>query len=1638
MNQDTTCKRLVMIAMFSFVILALTAQGAFVDVYWDPDVTAGYQHGNGSWSTNSADTNWTASGTAPRVTWTNSTATTTNNANFTAGGGASLVTLNNSVILVGTCNVTGGAYTLLITNGAQLISTRDVQIGKGGANNSALVMGGSGLTSQWTMAGSGNHFYLGNTAGTFATNNVVTVDGAGYAGSSVITNMGDLQIGAAISNHFNGFRVINGGSYLANADLNVGTVSGASNSFLLVNSGSVRLGGGKLVAGGNNGSVVLTNNAQVSALAFNLGGNTGLNSNTGIVGGVSTLVQSGSSALSGIGNILNIVEGGNLTLTNSSGTLVSLGGTSNTVTVAGGSGGTSRLILTNGALACPGSGATMTIDGKGVDGSAIVMTAPIANAIMETGIGVMLMVTNGGKLFTGAFTAAGGISNRLVIAGAPGVVSMMDGSANKFTPSAVDVRVDGMGTDGSAVMTNMSSLEARGSSGRFVVTNGGKVDWIGFGGQTEIGTAAGANSNSVLVAGGVGVTSLWNNGFGNAYGYGYFNLGIVNATGNTVMVDGLGVSGSAVMINGHVSMGGVLSSMVVTNGGKLDTGILALGAAGSVSNTIVVAGGAGFSSVLIANGITLGATTGTTNSLYSSLAIDGKGVAGSAVATNTAALLIAGSGGRLAISAAGALTSQGAATIGSAAIASNNAVLVTGAGSVWRLGGAGLVVGGSTSTNNTLTTDQGGTVDAIGTMTVAPGNYVYLSGGTLGVQNLTYTNGPFAVGDGVQSATLKSLAGGTLSFSNGLWVSSNATLSGVGTVNGGAVGVIITNGANFNPGINGPGTLTVGGSNLTWAGGGVYDCEITNVNLGYGSGWDILNVSRQLVFAGSSPNFVVKMDSRGAVVSGFDPTMNYVLKILTYGSVMNYDASKIAVDASSAFQPSGYVWRMTNFNNSLWLAYDGTSPSGDATLVWKVPSNGNWSVNGNWVSGATASSSSANILNFGDNGTPYNATNNLGTFMLNKLELVNISGVTNVISGNPLVFTNNGAASPRMEYQSGGGVFVISNAIMLATNTVFGGAGGGTLIVAGNVTGGQPLLKEGPWTLALAGSNSFVNPVLVTNAGGVVRLDNNNAFAANNMVVSNATVFANVAYDFGGQNQSNRTALVTGSATVWTNPLAFNLRGTNNSFTLDSGARLYAGACTIGYSGSSACTLLLTNGARMFSAAAGVALTMGDASSSGNRVMVSGAGSLMDCGNKNIWQGKPSANNSIQVEAGGVITNCNAFIVGYGAPNNTLTLTNGGKVYAPLTVGLACSNCSVFVYGSASLFSGALTVGGGSGTVCGNQAVIDGGVVTNCTLLVGGLTSLMTNSANNTVVLTNGARMSLGGSLVLGVGFGSFSNSMGVYGSTLDAKGFAITNGVGINSWANQLIVGPGGVITNGGTLIVGNPTSTNNQLVLSGGTLSVSTLVATNALNGVTFTAGTLSALNVLSSNGAALVVGDGTQSATLNLRSGGTNIFADGLTITNNASLTGSGMLVATSLVYGTLSPGMDGIGTITNSGAFILKPGASTRIKIAAYTTPGTGWDLLVVTNGGLQLDGALNVVLTGGFVPTNTQSYLIMTNLGPLTVSGVFASGSSASVYTNANMSGKAVGIFNVVAGSQGVVLNGYVPVRYDAGTLLLIF
>jgi T5SS/PEP-CTERM-associated repeat protein len=131
---------------------------------------------------------------------------------------------------------------------------------------------------------------------------------------------------------------------------------------------------------------------------------------------------------------------------------------------------------------------------------------------------------------------------------------------------------------------------------------------------------------------------------------------------------------------------------------------------------------------------------------------------------------------------------------------------------------------------------------------------------------------------------------------------------------------------------------------------------------------------------------------------------------------------------------------------------------------------------------------------------------------------------------------------------------------------------------------------------------------------------------------------------------------------------------------------------------------------------------------------------------------------------------------------------------------------------------------------------------------------------------------------------------------------------------SSNLVIGTGQlstgqVVVAGGSLSITNPGGTaclnipNGSLALNAGTLTADQIFLTNTAGQFAFNSGTLQAMALMVSNGLPFVVGDGSSPATLQLL-GGTYTFADGLVISSNATVTGCGTIFGQLANYGTIA--------------------------------------------------------------------------------------------------------------------------------------
>jgi fibronectin-binding autotransporter adhesin len=341
-----------------------------------------------------------------------------------------------------------------------------------------------------------------------------------------------------------------------------------------------------------------------------------------------------------------------------------------------------------------------------------------------------------------------------------------------------------------------------------------------------------------------------------------------------------------------------------------------------------------------------------------------------------------------------------------------------------------------------------------------------------------------------------------------------------------------------------------------------------------------------------------------------------------------------------------------------------------------------------------------------------------------------------------------------------------------------------------------------------------------------------------------------------------------------------------------------------------------------------------------------------------IWPGIAGSANPMSIGRGqiGIVTVSNGCFA-----LTSVQATNGLRVGYTSSTSAAAGHGTVEVFGGVVTNTGSIAVGAGQGTASTfgvGSITVSGGTFYQLGMATTGTTAFVriANASYDSGFLT-----------VNGSGTYITTNTV-LVGNNALSSGLILVSGNG-QLIATNIAVNPG--------LIVLGGAGGNGTLTLSGGTTIVDRLLATNVTSTINFSSGQLDVnVQLIVSNGVALVVGDGTHAATLAIE-GGTHWFGNGLNVSGNGVLTGVGTINAavTLANSATWAPGVSGGGTQTVVGAVVLNPTTTLDYQ---YGAPGGSADLVSIT-GNLTLDGTLNVTNLGGF--TN-GTYTVFTYTGTL--------------------------------------------------------
>ena len=1518
------------------------------------------------------------------------------NSNSVLVAGAGSVWSNSANLFVG---FSGSFNNVTIANVGQVFSPSGyVGYNASGSNNSVLVSGAGSLWNDSGIlsagySGSGNNLTIANGGQVFdtyasvgynagASNNSALLAGIG----SLWSNSGDQRIG--FSGSGNNLTLANNGQML-NVSGYIGYNAGASNNSVLVSdAGSVWSNSANLFVGnsGSGNNLTITNGGQVFDTYGTVGNNAGASNNWASVTGLGSLWSNSFDqriGISGSGNNLTIADNGRVV--NVNGYIGYNAGASNNLVIVTGSGSlwSNAGVLTIGQGGGPGNQVTLA-SGAQIDAS--VLSNFSGNIFsMSGGSAVFPLVYNAGTISqsggeqdvtyatnSGAWTVASGglleVRSNLTINAAGGLTNFNGGDVRLVSNATVNV-------SGSLVITN-AMLEFAGASTAatpflpgVTFQNASAIKWAGYGGSFGSHAITG-NLNLDLPSG----PGLMN--------------GIVDNASLTVG------GGSGVLYVGSNN----LDTLTITNGGHVSdyTGYIGFGA--SASNNSVLVGGAGS---LWNNGYDF--YVGNFGS-FNQLTI-----------TN------------------GGQVSDGLGYIGNNVGANNNTVLVTGTGSVWN---TGLRVG-NYGASNQLTVANGGTVigyiqigyagdnnamTVTGTGSVVNNTALELGWGSIGNQ-LTVANGARMLNSqncdiGFNSGANSNLL--TVTGAGSFWSNNNYMLVGAAgsfnqlTINSSARA--LNNGTAY-VGYNASGSdnaVLVSGAGSIWTNNGDLDVGYfgSGNSLVIGSSGNVFNVNGYIgnqagansnavsvtgassVWNNSSSLFVGYAGSGNSllltnggtvsatnIVVGATPSSTGNVVTVSGGSLYatNGGGGALNVLYGTLNMNSGTVavdWLLlTNFANSVFNFNGGVLKAGQMLSTQPITVNGGTlSLAGSFVnlSGGTLQLNSGSVIVPG-------SVNNQGAFIQN-------GGLFD-----PLVFTNSGSfvlnSGTNMD-----GVF-----LNLASGVVQQSGGELDVNVATNygswaISGGVANLTN----LVIDAGGVFTNAgglLVSTNAAGTGTLDVRNG----TFVLLSGTVTVNQFY---ATNLANSVVRFNGGTlnsggTVVSNGSAFIVGDTGGGATLNlqGGSHLYANGVTVGNLGSGN-GLVVANGA--VARSLGTNTIGNNASASNNTVLVTGSGSL--------WS------NSVMV------------FVGYYGSGNSLAIANGGEVSTSNgTVGFisGSANNSILVTGSGSVWTnnGVLIIGASTGGGGNNLTITNGGrVFSGSSSYIGNL------GANNSVIVTDpGSLWNAAGSVYVGNG-GSHSTL------TIANGGQVISGAADLIDWGGSVLVtGPGSLwqtpnvnmgqwyvpgnlltISNGGSVVSTSvvagvfSSSTNNGIVVSGGSLYATNTLMTGSLdvrfgalmlnsgtvtvnhlyltNGassvINFNGGTLTSGGTLVNNGSAFTVGDTGAGAALNLV-GGTHIFSNDLIVGNSGA--GNSLLItngAQAFVYNTGFVGY----TAGASNNVVTVSGAGSVWSNAGnlYVGNASSGNQLTIANGGVVFDSLGRV----GMVASASNNTVLISGTGSL--------------------------------------------------------
>ncbi len=436
-----------------------------------------------------------------------------------------------------------------------------------------------------------------------------------------------------------------------------------------------------------------------------------------------------------------------------------------------------------------------------------------------------------------------------------------------------------------------------------------------------------------------------------------------------------------------------------------------------------------------------------------------------------------------------------------------------------------------------------------------------------------------------------------------------------------------------------------------------------------------------------------------------------------------------------------------------------------------------------------------------------------------------------------------------------------------------------------------------------------------------------------------------------------------------------------------------------------------------------------------------------------------SAEGSITIGSNGTLTDNGIVYVGETAPKDmpgavntegTVTIGSGGTMTLFVNGSYTQTGGTTTVNGT--LNAGSLDIGGGTftngtgitnvGTVSGTPVAGSLNIYSDGTLTGSG--SIKVGAANTPGTVNNAGAVTIGsaGSLsVSGNGYYTQTSGTTLVEGKLSATSLGVEGGTYTNSTGTTTIGSGKGGSAAGSISIGSNGTLNDNAAIISGVPES----------KGSVSTAGKVT----IGIAGTLTVLGFGGYKET-----GGTTTD-NGAIIASSFSLSGVGTLNGTGAVEanvsnnaGIVQAGSSGSGTLTVGGTYKQGPGGSLLEDIN-----GAGSYSVLDINGSAKLGGHLDIMLNGGVLPTNGETFTILDAKGGLSgkfssiIGGTFTGGSwdvlygadtveleavvgAATTRTFSNVSAKHF-ILATVQGSGSIVPSGTLSVSTGANQAFTI-